>query len=80
MQARFPHLYTPAGAQSEEGRGSLTERWSSRAYNADVEVVRPVAVVEGVENRFVRASRPNGTDRALWEDFSGEEEGDSRKL
>lgn len=40
--------------------------------------MRPVAVVEGVENRFVRASRPNGTDRAVWEDF-WVEEGDVRK-
>lgn len=79
MQARFPHLYTAAGAQSEEGRGSLTERWHSRAYNADVEVVRPVAVVEGVENGFVRASRPNGTDRASWDDFLIGDDGDSRK-
>ncbi|KAJ6122796.1 CoA-transferase family III [Penicillium capsulatum] len=79
MQARFPHLYTPAGSQSEEGRGSLTERWSSRAYGADVEVARPVAVIEGVDNQFVRASRPNGTDRASWEDFLVEEDGDLRK-
>lgn len=81
MQKRFPHLYTPAGVTSGEGRQALTEKWFSRAYNADVEVVRPVAVVGGVENRFVRASRPNGTDRAVWEEFcvDGEGEGDIRK-
>lgn len=73
MQKRFPHLYRPAGVASD-GRGPLTEKWFSRAYGADVEVVRPVAVVEGVENRFVRASRPNGSDRACWEDFAVEEE------
>ncbi|KAJ5084625.1 CoA-transferase family III [Penicillium alfredii] len=78
MQARFPHLYTPAGVGSGDGRQPLTERWFSHAYNADVEVVRPVAVVEGVENRFVRASRPNGADRASWEGFRAEE-GDVRK-
>ncbi|KAJ5818721.1 CoA-transferase family III [Penicillium riverlandense] len=77
MQTRFPHLYTPAG-EGGEGRQPLTERWFSRAYNADVEVVRPVAVVEGVENRFVRASRPNGTDQPVWEDFQKDEE-DVRK-
>lgn len=79
MQARFPHLYMPAGLQSQEGREPLTERWFSRAYNADIEVVRPVAVVEGVENRFVRASRPNGSDRASWDDFLIQNEGDYRK-
>lgn len=79
MQARFRHLYTPAGEKSEEGREPLTERWFSRAYNADIEVVRPVAVVEGVENQFSRASRPNGSDRASWEDFLAPEEGDTRK-
>lgn len=81
MQARFPHLYTPAGTCSEVGRPALTERWFSRAYGADVEVVKPVAIVEGVDNQFVRASRPNGTDRANWVDFKlgGEGEGDVRK-
>lgn len=80
MQVRFPHLYIPTG-ESKDGCLSLTERWYSHAYKADVEVVRPVAVVEGVENRFVRATRPNGTDRATWEEFrvDGEGEGDIRK-
>lgn len=73
MQQRFPHLYKPAGEQSE-GRKPLTELWSSRAYGADIEVVTPVAVVMGVDNRFVRASRPNGFDRATWEDFNVVEE------
>lgn len=80
MQTRFPHLYTPAGASSEGSRRALTERWFSKAYGAEVEIVSPVAVVEGVENRFVRASRPNGCDRAVWEDFvvDGVGEGDVR--
>lgn len=73
MQQRFPHLYRPAGEQSE-GRKPLTELWSSRAYGADIEVVTPVAVVMGVDNQFVRASRPNGFDRATWEDFNVAEE------
>lgn len=77
MQERFPHLYASAGEQLE-GRQPLVEKWFSRAYNADVEVVRPIAAIEGVENQFVRASRPNGVDRASWEDFKvdGEGEGD----
>lgn len=80
MQARFPHLYTPAGASSE-GPKALTEKWFSKGYGAEVEVVSPVASVEGVDNSFVRASRPNGFDRAVWEDFvvDGVGEGDVRK-
>ncbi|KAJ5121476.1 CoA-transferase family III [Penicillium bovifimosum] len=73
MQQRFPHLYLPAGAVSE-GRKPLTELWSSRAYGADIEIVKPVATVEGVDNRFVRSSRPNGSDRATWDDFNFQEE------
>ncbi|KAJ5638736.1 CoA-transferase family III [Penicillium herquei] len=80
MQVRFPHLYVEAGL-AEEGRQALTEKWFSKAYGTDIEVVKPVAVVQGVDNQFVRASRPNGTDRATWEDFHvlGEGEGDARK-
>ncbi|CAI7584778.1 unnamed protein product [Penicillium glandicola] len=72
MQERFPHLYKPAGSESE-GRKPLTELWSSRAYGADVEIVKPVAVIGGVDNQFVRSSRPNGFDRAAWEEFNLEE-------
>lgn len=79
MQTSFPHLYASAGASSANGQQVLTESWFSKAYNADIEVVRPVAVVQGVDNQFVRASRPNGTDRACWEDFKLEGEGDVRK-
>ncbi|KAJ5219127.1 CoA-transferase family III [Penicillium cinerascens] len=80
MKERFPHLYASAG-EGPEGRKPLVEKWFSRAYNADIEVVSPVAAVEGVENRFVRASRPNGADRASWEDFKvdGEGKGDVKK-
>lgn len=67
MQARFPHLY-------DNEHDALTEKWYSKAYNADIEVVRPVCEIEGVENKFDRASRPNGTDRASWEDFMVSEE------
>lgn len=66
MQTRFPHFYV---APKDAGLEALTEKWRSEAYNADIEVVRPVAEIDGVENRFVRASRQNGTDRAGWEDF-----------
>ena len=68
MQQRFPHLYEPE---------VLTEKWHSEAYKADIEVVRPVAEIEGVENVFERGSRPNGVDRASWGDFR-KEEGDYR--
>ncbi|KAJ6151512.1 hypothetical protein N7470_007109 [Penicillium chermesinum] len=75
MQSRFPHLYTP-----DEGH-ALTERWFSHAYGADIEVVRPVAKIEGVDNTFVRASRPNGADAPTWGGFTidGSGEGDIRR-
>ncbi|KAI9376190.1 CoA-transferase family III domain-containing protein [Aspergillus egyptiacus] len=69
MQGRFPHLYAAPGSGE-----SLTEKWYSKAYGAEIEVVRPIAEIEGVDNSFTRASRPNGTDRACWEDFEVEEE------
>ncbi|KAJ5309687.1 uncharacterized protein N7443_002148 [Penicillium atrosanguineum] len=80
MHQRFPHLYAAAG-EEYEGRQPLVEKWFSRAYNADIEVVKPVATIEGVDNQFVRASRPNGVDSASWEDFkvNGEGEGDVKK-
>ena len=68
MQQRFPYLYAP---------DVLTEKWYSWAYNADIEVARPVAEIEGVENQFERASRPNGTDEASWEAFR-KQKGDCR--
>ncbi|KAJ5638271.1 CoA-transferase family III [Penicillium lividum] len=77
MQKRFPHLYIDAGLGSE-GRQSLTESWFSKAYGTDIEVVKPIAAVQGVDNQFGRASRPNGSDRATWEDFRAEE-GDVKK-
>ncbi|KAJ5444199.1 uncharacterized protein N7458_008071 [Penicillium daleae] len=79
MQTRFPHLYVPAGSASKANQQALTESWFSKAHNTDIEVVRPVAVVQGVDNQFVRASRPNGSDRASWEDFKQDGEGDVKK-
>ncbi|KAE8349363.1 CoA-transferase family III domain-containing protein [Aspergillus coremiiformis] len=76
MQTRFPHLYL--AADNASGQDPLTEKWYSKAYNADIEVVRPICEIEGVETKFDRASRPNGTDRASWEDFGVPEE-DYRK-
>ncbi|KAF7719871.1 CoA-transferase family III domain-containing protein [Penicillium ucsense] len=79
MQARLPHLYEHAGTSSlESDQKPLTEKWFSKAYNADIEVVRPIVAVDGVDNQFVRASRPNGTDRPSWEDFKLDGEGDRR--
>ncbi|KAA8644663.1 CAIB/BAIF family enzyme [Aspergillus tanneri] len=71
MRTHFPHLYA-AGA--EAGEDALTEKWYSKAYNADIEVVRPVCEIDGVDNQFVRASRPNGYDRPNWTDFKREED------
>ncbi|KAF7589312.1 hypothetical protein BBP40_004465 [Aspergillus hancockii] len=72
MQTRFPHLYV--APDNAPGQEALTEIWYSKAYNADIEVVRPVCEIDGVENTFDRASRPNGADRASWEDFRVSEE------
>jgi hypothetical protein len=78
MHKRFPHLYIEPGVESE-GRKSLTESWFSKAYGTDIEVVKPITAVQGVDNQFIRASRPNGSDRATWEDFGIEQEGDMKK-
>ena len=75
MQARYPHLYLSA---DQAGDTALTEKWHSKAYSADIEVVRSVCEIDGVDNQFTRASRPNGTDRPSWEDFAAAEE-DYRK-
>ncbi|KAF9895407.1 hypothetical protein FE257_000313 [Aspergillus nanangensis] len=71
MRARFPHLYLPA---SRAGADALTETWHSKAYGADIEVVRPICEIDGVENKFTRASRPNGMDHPSWKDFETKEE------
>ncbi|KAL5334488.1 CoA-transferase family III domain-containing protein [Aspergillus crustosus] len=71
MKERFPHLYQSHKAAGED---ALTERWYSKAYGAEIEVVRPIAEIDGVDNSFGRASRPNGSDRASWDDFGVAEE------
>ncbi|KAJ5919410.1 CoA-transferase family III [Penicillium verhagenii] len=78
MQKRFPHLYINPGVESE-GRQSLLESWYSEAYGTDIEVVKPIVAVQELDNQFVRASRPNGFDRATWEDFQVEGQGDFKK-
>ncbi|KAH8692879.1 CAIB/BAIF family enzyme [Talaromyces proteolyticus] len=72
LRTKYPALF------GENGAEMYTEKWVAKKYNGEViEVVRPVARVDGVDNGFVRASRPNGSDRASWEDFKGDE-GDRR--
>ncbi|KAJ4304600.1 hypothetical protein N0V90_000126 [Kalmusia sp. IMI 367209] len=41
----------------------------SRGFNADVRTIRPVVEVEGTYNGFLRSTRPNGFDRATWQDW-----------
>jgi hypothetical protein len=48
------------------GPAVLTEKWYSHSYKAEIEVARPVVDIEDVESGFVRASRPNGTDKPCW--------------
>ncbi|OAA73806.1 CAIB/BAIF family enzyme [Cordyceps fumosorosea ARSEF 2679] len=52
------------------------DRWYSAAYGKDVEAVKPVVEVDGLDVSFERASRPNGTDAPTW-DFGVD--GDYRK-
>lgn len=52
---------------------NIREKWYSKGYKADIEVVRPVVEIEGIEIGFKRASRPNGTDEASWS-FGPEED------
>ncbi|PWY65978.1 CAIB/BAIF family enzyme [Aspergillus heteromorphus CBS 117.55] len=69
MQERFPHLFVPPSTSPEEAH---TETWYSRHFNGEVEVVRPVADVDGVDNSFLRGSRPNGADSVTsWENRFG---------
>ncbi|KAL2854424.1 CoA-transferase family III domain-containing protein [Aspergillus pseudoustus] len=77
MQRRFPHLYRAPDEVAGGAGEALTEKWYSKAYGAEIEVVRPIAEIDGVDNSFERASRPNGSDRPSWEDF-GAEDGDRR--
>ncbi|GAQ36872.1 hypothetical protein AtubIFM55763_011114 [Aspergillus tubingensis] len=76
MREQFPYLF--AEPSPENRQKNLTEVWYSHHYGADVEVVRPVAEIEGVVNGFARATRPNGADASPSWDFP--EEQDSRKL
>lgn len=76
MRERFPHLFVEPSPGDRQN--SLTEIWYSHHYGADVEVVRPVAEIEGVENGFARATRPNGADASPSWDFPQEQ--GSRKL
>lgn len=74
LRERFPDLFV---ADTSKASSPYTEKWFSTKYDAEIEVVKPVAQIEGVDNGFVRASRPNGSDKAAWEDF-GRDEGDYR--
>ncbi|GJD04475.1 CoA-transferase family III [Colletotrichum higginsianum] len=51
----------------------VRERWYAKGYGAEIEVVRPVVEMDGVDIGFRRASRPNGSDEASWE-FGPEED------
>lgn len=66
LRGRLPDLFIEDSSSSSS---PYTERWFSERYGEEIEVVKPVAQIEGVDTGFVRASRPNGSDRASWEDF-----------
>lgn len=52
------------------------DHWYSNAYKKDVEAVKPVVEIDGLDISFKRASRPNGSDQPTW-DFG--DDGDYRK-
>ncbi|ETS76189.1 hypothetical protein PFICI_11576 [Pestalotiopsis fici W106-1] len=52
------------------------DHWYSNAYKNDVEAVKPVVEIDGLDISFKRASRPNGSDQPTW-DFG--DDGDYRK-
>ncbi|PFH58135.1 hypothetical protein XA68_14114 [Ophiocordyceps unilateralis] len=66
MRALFPDFFQ---------QSRFLDRWFAKAYAAEVAVVRPVVEIGGLELRFDRASRPNGSDEPSWE-FGGD--GDRR--
>lgn len=68
MRVQYPWLF-----DQERYR----ERWESKKWEAEVSVIKPVAVIEGLEISFQRASRPNGSDEPEWEFKDG---GDRRLL
>ncbi|RFU78000.1 l-carnitine dehydratase [Trichoderma arundinaceum] len=43
------------------------DKWYADKYKAEVQAVKPVVEIEGLEVGFRRASRPNGSDEAKWE-------------
>ncbi|KAE8452577.1 hypothetical protein EG329_013836 [Mollisiaceae sp. DMI_Dod_QoI] len=57
MKKHFPHLW------DEKWR----EKWWCEKYRQEVEVVKPVVEIEGVDIGWKRGSRPNGSDEASWE-------------
>ncbi|KAF6793710.1 caib baif family enzyme [Colletotrichum sojae] len=61
--------YAPALCKA----AGIREKWYARGYGTEVEAVRPVVEIDGVEIGFKRASRPNGTDETSW-DFGPEED------
>ncbi|PGH20102.1 hypothetical protein AJ80_03670 [Polytolypa hystricis UAMH7299] len=57
MKNLHPHLFDPS---------RYREKWYSNAFKGEVEVIKAVAEIEGIEMSFQRGSRPNGFDRAEW--------------
>jgi hypothetical protein len=68
MQKQFPELFD---------KDRFCETWYSKAYGADVCVVKPVIQMEGVHIGFQRGSRPNGSDQPSW---AFEDDGDFQRV
>jgi hypothetical protein len=57
LQNKFPELFD---------REKYCEKWYSKAYGADISVVKPVVQIEGMNIGFQRGSRPNASDEPSW--------------
>jgi hypothetical protein len=57
LRQKFPDLFD---------KEIFYDTWYSKAYGADVRVVKPVVQIEGVHLGFKRGSRPNGSDQPSW--------------
>ena len=66
LKDKYPELFV---------KDRFCEIWYSKAYGANICVVKPVVEIEGVTIGFQRSSRPNASDEPSW---AFKDEGDFR--
>jgi hypothetical protein len=57
LKEKYPELFA---------KDRFCETWFSKAYGANICVVKPVVEIEDVTIGFQRSSRPNGADEPTW--------------